>query len=105
MNKSIYIAGPMTGIDDLGRTAFNAAESYLSYKGWTVINPACLPIGLKPTAYMPICLAMLDAADVVCMLKGWETSKGACLEYHYAKAQGKTVYDGLEAVLEIKEDV
>lgn len=94
--KSIYIAGPMSGKADYGRRDFCAAESYLSARGWIVINPACLPIGLAPGAYMPICLAMVQAADAVVLLNGWVDSSGACLEEHYATLQGKTLIYGLE---------
>ena len=101
MEKTIYIAGKMRGKKDLGRGDFNAAESYLDWKGWTVINPACLPIGLKDDRYMPICLAMLDAADAVCLLQDWEESEGARIECMYAQMQGKNVYRGLEEVPEV----
>lgn len=96
--KSIYIAGPMSGKPDYGRRDFCAAESYLSAKGWIVVNPACLPIGLAPGAYMPICLAMVQAADAVVLLNGWGKSHGAWLEAEYAKTQGKTLIYGLEEV-------
>mgnify|MGYP002626078591 CR=1 FL=1 len=55
---TIYIAGAMKGNPDY-RTQFNAAESYLIIKGWTVLNPACLQEDLDADAYMPICLAMV----------------------------------------------
>ena len=44
--------------------------------------------------YMPICLAMVTAADVVFMLPGWEESPGACLERAYAQYQGKKIIGG-----------
>ena len=37
--KSIYIAGPMTGIKDLNRSAFEKAAERLSAEGWTVYDP------------------------------------------------------------------
>ena len=96
--KSIYIAGPMSGKADYGRRDFCAAESYLSAKGWIVINPAALPIGLAPGAYMPICLAMVQAADAVVLLNDWKGSHGARLEADYAAMQGKTLFYRLEVV-------
>lgn len=96
--KSIYIAGPMSGKADFGRRDFCAAESYLKAKGWIVVNPACLPIGLAPGAYMPICLAMVQAADAVVLLNDWKGSQGARLEADYAAMQGKTLIYGLEEV-------
>lgn len=90
--KTIYIAGKISGKADYGRAEFNEAEKRLTEQGYIVLNPASLPVGLPEKAYMPICLAMLDAADVIYMLKGWEDSEGACLEYRYALYQGKPVY-------------
>jgi hypothetical protein len=38
---------------------------------------------------------MIDAADAIFMMEGWEQSRGACLEKAYAEYQGKDVmYDG-----------
>lgn len=87
----VYIAGRMTGLPDKGRKTFNEAEEKLKAKGFTVLNPARLPDGMPPEKYMPICMAMIDAADMICMLDGWEISKGAYLERKYALYQGKTV--------------
>jgi hypothetical protein len=35
----VYISGPMTGLPDLNRTAFDAAEKRLTAQGHFVINP------------------------------------------------------------------
>lgn len=94
---SIYIAGPMAGDPD-HHTKFMAAEAALMMKGWIVINPDCLPEGLERGDYMPICLAMIQAADTVVMLKGWEDSKGACIERAFAAYNGKKIYTGIEEV-------
>lgn len=103
--KAIYIAGPMNG-DPNYETKFNAAESYCSWKGWIVLNPASLPKGLRPTAYMPICLSMVDAADAIVLLDGWQNSQGARIESEYAGYHGKMICHGLENVpiLEDKAD-
>lgn len=50
-----------------------------------------LPEGMKPADYMRICFAMLDSADVVLFQHGWQESKGAKLEYDYAKYIGKKI--------------
>lgn len=102
MNKVIYIAGPMKNVPDY-QNNFDAAESYLQWKGWTVINPACLPEGLRPEGYMPICMAMLGAADAIVMLKGYERSEGAEIELAYARYQGKELYFGIETVPNVNE--
>ena len=97
MKKVIYLAGPITGVPDY-QTRFNATESYLGWKGWTVLNPANLPEGMKPDAYMPICLAMLQAADAMVKLVGSDASEGVAIEERYARYQGKAVYAGIESV-------
>lgn len=87
----IYIAGPMTGIPDYNRPAFNEYAAKLVTKGHTVINPATLPDGLERSEYMDICLAMVRACDELHALPGWEASAGATVEVHYARTIGKTV--------------
>lgn len=87
----VYIAGPMRGLPDLGRAIFNQAEERLKARGYLVLNPARLPVGMPQERYMPICLAMLEAADTVCTLPGWQHSQGARLELDYACMQGKNV--------------
>lgn len=87
----IYIAGKMTGLPDLGREHFKMAERRLKKAGHTVLNPAILPDTLPKDAYLPICLAMIDAADSLYMLSGWEDSRGARLERDYAGYQGKLI--------------
>lgn len=89
--KSLYIAGPITGIRNY-RERFAAAQAAAEAYEWAVLNPATLPAGLSNEAYMPICLAMLNAADAVLMLDGWEESMGAQAERGFALYQGKQVF-------------
>ena len=97
MRRTIYIAGQMAS-DPNHKTKFDAAETYLIWKGWNVLNPAWLPQGLKQDGYMPICLAMLNAADAICLLDGSQFSHGARIEEDFAGYQGKTIYHGIEVV-------
>ena len=90
----VYIAGRMTGLPDKGRKTFNEAEEKLKARGYTVLNPAKLPDGMPKEKYMPICMAMIDAADRVYMLETWEDSKGAQIELKYALYQGKPIEFG-----------
>lgn len=87
----IYIAGPMKGLKNANRAAFAEAAEKLRSLGYIVLNPAILPIGMPPDHYMPICLAMVQAADIICMLDGWGRSRGANIELDFAKYQGKDV--------------
>ena len=86
----IYIAGPITGRPDYIER-FCEAQLNLEADGWIVLNPADLPPGMPADRYMPICLAMLQQADAIYMLDGWEYSEGANIELQFAQYQGKGV--------------
>ena len=87
----VYISGKMRGLPNLGKDRFDAAEEYLRRLGFVVINPSTIPSGLDENSYLPICMAMLDAADCIYMLDGWESSSGAVAEYTYAACQCKGI--------------
>lgn len=87
----IYISGAMASRPDTYKEIFDEAEAVFRKYGHIVLNPALLPKGLDHNKYMQICLAMIDAADMVFMLAGWEVSAGARLEKDYAEYQGKWV--------------
>ena len=97
-----YIAGPMSGIPDGNRPAFHRAAAGLRAEGHTVLDPALLPMDLDDKAYLPICTAMIDAADAIYMLDKWATSMGAVAEQNYALRQGKHVrYEVMNPVEEV----
>ena len=87
-----YIAGKMTGLPDKGKAHFDAAAERLRRKGYAVLNPGELPENMPIERYMPICLAMVQAADFVYALDNWEDSRGAKLEIDYAKYQCKPIF-------------
>lgn len=89
--RTIYIAGRISG-NEKYREQFYEAEERLREQGFLTINPACLPDDLPAEKYMPICLAMVQAADAVYMLDGWERSAGAQIERSYALYQKKKIY-------------
>jgi hypothetical protein len=88
--KKIYIAGKISGLKNY-KEIFKKAENELTTKGNLVMNPAVLGEGFEYKSYMPICLAMLEACDTVFFLENWSDSKGAKVEYEYAKIQGKNI--------------
>ena len=79
----------MTGYEDYNRTEFfkAAAEMFIRH-GDIMLTPAILPDGLSQREYMDICFAMIRAADVIYLLKGYEESKGAMAELAYAEKLG-----------------
>lgn len=80
----VYIAGPMTNRPHFNRPAFHAAAERLIEAGDIPLNPALLPDGLSQADYMAICMSMLQRADGIYLLDGWEGSAGASAEYHLA---------------------
>lgn len=87
--KKVYIAGPMSGLPNENRQAFNEEAAMLLEEGKIALNPATLPAGLTQAEYMDICFAMIRACDTVWFLKGWTKSAGAIAEYAYAKKISK----------------
>lgn len=98
----IYIAGPMSGIPEYNRPAFEEAELRLRSRGHVMIfNPIESEMSEKAqagefpseeAAYRH-CMKMdldwiCDYADKIYFLKGWENSKGARAEHALAVALG-----------------
>lgn len=87
----IYIAGKISG-DSGYYEKFEQAQNELGAQGHIVLNPAELPEGLSKAEYMRICFAMIDCAEVVCLLSDWEQSDGAKLERQYCEYIGKRIF-------------
>ena len=87
----IYISGAISGADNY-EERFRKAEEYLTEKGWEVLNPTGIKVdNLTYEQYMELDLKLLDYADAIYMLEGWENSKGANREYGYALAKDKLI--------------
>lgn len=105
--RTIYIAGPMTGLDNFNFGSFFDAEYQLREEGWRAVNPAQhdLTTGsvyledgrykaspdfdLEKTLFWD--LGRVAECDAIYMLDGWENSKGAAVEIALAQALGKEV--------------
>ena len=74
----VYVSGPVTGMRDGNRPAFEEAVEY----GLSQRRPLKLTL-----------MAILAQADGLAMLEGWERSRGARLENTVALALGMPVMD------------
>lgn len=104
----IYIAGPMSGLPDWNFPAFFEAEAQLEALGHQPVNPAhndgatvqeALESAGSPDIpnnpwrwYMRRDLPQVLEVDALCVLPGWQKSKGASLEVHVANAIGLPIY-------------
>jgi hypothetical protein len=99
MKKTIYLAGPMSGLPDFNYPAFNAAAAKLRALGHTVLNPAENPVPACGTwaGYMRLALAQLVQCECIVLLPGWAESKGALVERKLAQVLGMEVLHFVEA--------
>lgn len=93
MSYRVYIAGPMTGIEDFNYPKFREVEKFLRNEmGWEVENPANHFGGrqdLPYDIYIEQALMSLIPCDGIVVLDGWEYSDGAEVEIHVASVLGR----------------
>lgn len=89
----IYVCGPMTGMPDMNFPAFHRETKYLRDMGEEVVNPAEInpDINADWTECMIEDIKQLSTCDAIYMLRGWQTSYGAQIEYLVAKKLGLTI--------------
>ena len=96
----IYIAGPITGVPDYMDRFMDAEVSLYKRFGENteVFNPARISEQLPPLKheeYMRLCFEMIQMADVVFFLRGFQKSFGEAQECGYALAKKmKIMYEG-----------
>lgn len=100
--KSIYIAGPMTGVPRFNRPKFEEAARILRAHGWTVESPVEIAAAFGSDNTIVTTPGMLDAVieaelealarcDAIYLLEGWEKSRGAKRELWLALEKGLDV--------------
>lgn len=93
-DATIYLSGPMTGLDDYNRPAFDAAENWLRDRfGCEVLNPARHPDGWAYADYMREAFRDLCDATAVVLLPGWSASRGSVAEVSAASILGLDVVE------------
>ena len=93
----VYISGPITGIEDNNRFAFNEAANGIRDAGYEPINPIELDAFDKGemvwSQYLRRDIPEVLRADLIAVLPGWERSKGASLEVYIARQIGIPIVD------------
>ena len=90
-SKRVYISGPMRGLPDLNRAAFEKAAAIVREAGYAVVNPheinGAWEIGMKDRGlelsgadYIERDLRELLHCNSILLLPGWENSVGARCE-------------------------
>ena len=94
----VYVSGPMTGLPDFNRPAFDAKADEIWESGHAVLSPADIEGEVWWTwqDWMREALKLQLKADVVHMLPGWRKSRGARIERRLALILGQRV-EGAEA--------
>ena len=89
--KKVFISGPMTGLPEWNKPAFDEAEKLLRKAGFTVFNPCCLLAmgnGWSNQDIATIDLTVLSRCNYIYQLDGWSKSKGASAEWQAALWMG-----------------
>ena len=92
--SKVYISGPITGVKDYD-LVFMKAHEKLKLMGKDVLDlvdmTKYLTAQLEYETYMKLAFALIDDADEIYMIEGWERSAGANRELGYAIGKGKTI--------------
>ena len=102
----VYIAGPMTGYDNWNFDLFNHTEWILDILDFQVENPAKTgsDTSLHWEWYLKKALTQMLTCDAVLLLKGWEKSKGARLEFSTANSVKIPCFVNIQDLQEYRDE-
>ena len=97
--QTVYLSGPMTGLPDYNRAAFNLRAEAFRAAGYSVKNPADISVthGTDKSYefYFKRALRMMLDADVVYVFGDTTQSRGVEMELQVAKMAGmQVVWEG-----------
>ena len=99
IQRKIYISGGISGHPlEERRAVFARAEDALRGRGYAPVNPFNNGVSLDAPYgdHMRADLRMLLDCDGIYLLRGWESSRGACLEHAVAVSCGLELLDEFE---------
>lgn len=88
-NKKLYISGAITNNPEYKKQFTD--KYYELQDNYIVLHPLMINANLSWKEYMKIDLAMISVCDVVYMMKGWESSRGAKIEHFFAQMNGISI--------------
>ena len=92
MKTKVYIAGPVSMIQDYNRPAFEKAKGELVALGYDAISPSDIADRIGPDRpwleYMKACIKELVDCDRIYLLDNWHASRGAKIEWNLARDLG-----------------
>lgn len=97
----VYLSGPMTGLPNNNKEAFNKYAVYYRSQGFNIKNPAEFPENntqsyndwLKRDIEI-----LMTECNAIMMMPGWEASNGAKVEKHVAESLGYQILDACEII-------
>lgn len=100
MTTQIYLSGPMSGLPDHGKAAFERVCASLRARGLKVVSPHELETPLQADwterEHHYACLRRdimeMLRCEAILLLPGWPQSKGAMAELNAATAAGLRMY-------------
>lgn len=88
----LYLSGPMTGIPNKNRPAFEKAKKQLIKAGYVVVSPWDLELKYPKNTWEECMrrdiIEMMGKCDAIATLPNWTMSQGACIEVDLAGGLG-----------------